>query len=44
MLDFIYDFNVLYDVNIEGASNESGVVENGDFRLFHPLHLPNLHV
>ena len=28
----------------EGASNESGVVVNGDFRLFRSLHLPNLHI
>ena len=28
----------------EVASDKSGVVENGDFRLFHPLLLPNLHI
>jgi len=27
-----------------GASNESGVVENGNLRLFYPLYLPNLHI
>jgi len=27
-----------------GASNESGVVENGDFRLFRYLYLPSLHI
>ena len=27
----------------KGASNESGVVENGDFRFFHSLYLPNFH-
>ena len=27
----------------EGASNKSGVVENGDFRFFRSLYLPNLH-
>jgi len=26
-----------------GASNESGVVENENFRLFYPLYLPNLY-
>ena len=30
-------------VRNDGASKESGVVENGDFRLFHPLYLTNLH-
>ena len=28
----------------EGASNESGVVVNGDFRFFRLLYLPNLHI
>jgi len=28
----------------EGASNESEVVENGDFRFFRSLYLPNLHI
>jgi len=28
----------------EGSSNESGVVENGDFRLFYPLYLPYIHI
>jgi len=28
----------------EGASNESGVVVNGDFRFFRSLYLPNLHI
>ena len=28
----------------EGSSNESGVVENGDFRLFRSLYLSNLHI
>jgi len=28
----------------EGASNESGVVVNGDFRFFRPLYLPNLYI
>jgi len=28
----------------EGASNESAVVENGDFRLLYPLYLPNVHI
>ena len=28
----------------DGASNESGVVENGDFRFFRSLYLPNLHI
>jgi len=28
----------------QGASNESGVVGNGDFRLFYPPHFPNLHI
>ena len=28
----------------EGASNESGVVQNGDFRLFCPLYRTNLHM
>jgi len=28
----------------KGASNKSGVVENGDFRLFRSLYLPNLHI
>jgi len=28
----------------EGAPNESGVVENGDFRFFRSLYLPNLHI
>jgi len=28
----------------EGASNESVVVENGDFRLFRSLYIPNLHI
>ena len=28
----------------EGASNESGVLKNGDFRFFRSLYLPNLHV
>jgi len=27
-----------------GASNESGVVENDNFRLFYPLYIPNLHI
>jgi len=27
-----------------GRSNESGVVENGDFRFFRSLYLPNLHI
>jgi len=27
-----------------GGSNESGVVENDNFRLFYPLYLPNLHI
>jgi len=27
-----------------GALNESGVVENGDFRFFRSLYLPNLHI
>jgi len=27
-----------------GASNESGVVVNGDFRFFRSLYLPNLHI
>ena len=31
-------------VRWRGASNESGVVKNGDFRLFYPLYIPNLHV
>jgi len=28
----------------EGASDENGDVKNGDFRLFRPLYLPNLHI
>jgi len=28
----------------EGASNESGVVENGDFRFFRALYLSNIHI
>ena len=28
----------------EGASDENGVVENGDFRFFRSLCLPNLHI
>ena len=28
----------------EGASNECGVVVNGDFRFFRSLYLPNLHI
>ena len=28
----------------EGASNESGVLKNGDFRFFRSLYLPNLHI
>jgi len=28
----------------EGASNEGGVVKNGDFRIFRSLYLPNLHI
>jgi len=28
----------------DGASNESRVVENGDFRFFRSLYLPNLHI
>ena len=28
----------------EGASNESGVVANGDFRFFRSLYLRNLHI
>jgi len=28
----------------EGASNEIGVVVNGDFRLFSSLYLPNLYI
>jgi len=28
----------------EGTPNESGVVENGDFRFFRSLYLPNLHI
>jgi len=31
-------------VRWRGASNESGVVENGDFRLFHPLYFPDLYI
>ena len=31
-------------VRWRGASNESGVLENGDFRLFHPLCLPNFRI
>ena len=30
-------------VRWRGASNESGVVENCDFRFFRSLQLPNLH-
>jgi len=29
---------------VEGASNESGVVVNGNFRFFRSLYLPNLHI
>jgi len=29
---------------VEWALNESGVLENGDFRLFYPPYLPNLHI
>jgi len=28
----------------KGASNDSGVVQNGDFRFFRSLYLPNLHI
>ena len=28
----------------EGASNECGVVVNGDFRFLRSLYLPNLHI
>jgi len=35
---------ILAGVRWRGASNENGVVENGDFRLFYPLFLPNLHI
>ena len=28
----------------EGALNESGVVENGDFRLFYAPYVPNLYI
>ena len=28
----------------EGASNESGVIENGDFRFIRSLYLPNIHI
>ena len=28
----------------QGASNESGVVVNGDFRFFRSIYLPNLHI
>jgi len=31
-------------VRWQGASNESGVVENGDFRLFYLLYLLYLHI
>jgi len=31
-------------VRWRGASNESGVVENGDFRLFRSLYLPKLDI
>jgi len=31
-------------VRWRGASNESGVVENGNFRLFYQLYFPNLHI
>ena len=31
-------------VRWRGASNESGVVVNGDFRFFRSLYLPNLHI
>jgi len=31
-------------VRWRGASNESGVVENGDFRFFRSLYFLNLHI
>jgi len=35
---------IFVGVRWRGASNESGVVENGDFRFFRSLYLPNLHI
>jgi len=35
---------IFVGVRWRGASNESGVVKNDDFRFFRSLYLPNLHI